>query len=102
MKIPATQFKAKCLKLMDTVARTREPVVITKHGREVARLVHAQPDPESLFGYMRGTVRLEGDLVAPIEAPWSALAGDEDHLYAGLGTTRSPATRPAKRKAAKA
>ena len=102
MKIPATQFKAKCLELMDTVARTREPVVITKHGREVARLVHAQPDPESLFGYMRGTVRLDGDLVAPIEAQWSALAGDEDHLYAGPGKVRALARRPAKRKAAKA
>ena len=102
MKIPATQFKAKCLKLMDTVARTREPVVITKHGREVARLIHAQPDPESMFGYMRGTVRLQGDVLAPIEGEWSALAGDEDHLYEGFGAARSRAKRPVKRKTGKA
>lgn len=101
MKIPATEFKAKCLKLMDTVARTGEPVVITKHGREVARLIHAQPEPESLFGYMRGTVRFKGDAVAPIEENWSALTGDEDHLYEVSRAARSRAGRPAKRKARK-
>ena len=102
MKIPATQFKAKCLKLMDTVARTREPVVITKHGREVARLIHAQPALESLFGYMTGTVRLAGDVLTPVEEGWSALAGDEDHLYEGPGAAGSRAGRPVKRKAGKA
>ena len=101
MKIPATEFKAKCLKLMDTVASTGEPVVITKHGREVARLIHAQPEPESLFGYMRGTVRFEGDIVAPIETEWSALAGDEDHLYEVSRAALSRVGRPAKRKARK-
>ena len=101
MKVTATEFKAKCLKVMDTVARTGEPVVITKHGREVARLVHAQPEPESLFGYMRGTVQFNGDVAAPIDEEWSALAGDEDHLYAASGTARASVRRPAKRKARK-
>ena len=98
MKIPATEFKAKCLKLMDTVARTGKPVVITKHGREVARLIHAQPEPESLFGYMRGTVRFKGDVAAPIREVWSALAGDEDHLHEGVRAARPGTRRPARRK----
>ena len=97
MKIPATEFKAKCLKLMDSVAKTGEPVVITKHGREVARLIHAQPEPESLFGYMRGTVQFKGDVAMPIEEEWSALAGDEDHLYESSRPARARARRPAKR-----
>ncbi|MGD0181663.1 MAG: type II toxin-antitoxin system Phd/YefM family antitoxin [Terriglobales bacterium] len=37
----AGQFKARCLKVMDEVRSTREPVVITKKGRPVAKLVHA-------------------------------------------------------------
>jgi prevent-host-death family protein len=37
-EITATQFKAHCLRVLDEVAETREPVVITKHGRPVARL----------------------------------------------------------------
>ena len=101
MKISATEFKAKCLKLMDTVARTGEPVVITKHGRDVAQLIHVQPGPESLFGYMRGTVRFERDVAAPVLGDWSALAGDEDHLYEGSRATRARARRPAKRKTRK-
>jgi len=101
MKISATEFKAKCLELMDTVVRTREPVVITRHGKEVARLIHAQPDPESLFGYMRGTVRFKGDVAAPIGETWSVLAGDEDHLFEVSRAARSRARRPAKRMARK-
>jgi prevent-host-death family protein len=37
-QITATQFKARCLRLLDEVAETGEPLVITKHGRPVARL----------------------------------------------------------------
>jgi prevent-host-death family protein len=39
MQIPAGEFKAKCLKLMDQVARSGVPIVITKHGKPVAKLV---------------------------------------------------------------
>ncbi len=102
MKIPATEFKAKCLKLMDRVAKTGEPVVITKRGREVARLIHVEPEPGSLFGYMRGTVRFAGDVATPIEGDWSALRGDEDYLYEESRAARSRARVSAKRKAGKA
>ena len=82
MNIPAAVFKAECLKLMDEVARTGQPVVITKHGKPVAQLVPMPPQPRSLFGYMKDTVRIKGDIVAPINEEWSALSGDEDHLFA--------------------
>lgn len=81
MNIPAAIFKAECLKLMDEVARTRQTIVITKHGRPVAQLVPVPAEARSLFGYMKNTVRIEGDVVAPIDEEWSALSGDEDHLY---------------------
>ena len=66
MKImPAGQFKARCLKVMDEVRSTREPVVITKKGRPVAKLVPAEGQPEDVFGCMKGEVEIVGDIVAP-------------------------------------
>jgi prevent-host-death family protein len=82
MDIPAAVFKAECLKLMDEVARTGQPVVITKHGKPVARLVPIPPESRSLFGYMKNTVQIKGDVVAPIKDEWSALSGEEDQLFA--------------------
>ena len=46
----ASEFKAKCLKIMDEVAATGGPVIITKHGVPVAQLVPAVQKPETLFG----------------------------------------------------
>ena len=82
LNIPAAAFKAECLKLMDEVARTGQPIVITKHGKPVARLVPIPAQPESLFGYMKDTFKIEGDVVAPVREAWSALSGDEDAFYA--------------------
>ena len=80
MDIPAAQFKAECLKLMDEVEKTRQPIVITKHGRPVAQLAPVLADTGSLFGYMRDTMRIQADVMAPLDIEWSALPGDEDHL----------------------
>jgi prevent-host-death family protein len=80
MSIPAAVFKAECLKLMDEVARTGQPIVITKHGRPVAQLVPVPAEPESLFGYMSDTLTIQGDVVAPTGEPWSADAGGQDPL----------------------
>jgi prevent-host-death family protein len=78
MSIPAAIFKAECLKLMDEVARTGQPVVITKHGKPVAQLVPVPAEPKSLFGYMRNTVTIKGDVVAPTGESWSADSGKQD------------------------
>ena len=71
MEISAGEFKAKCLKLMDNVARTHEPLVITKHGKPVAMMVPVLPEPaKPLFGYMAGTATVRGDIVAPLDVEW--------------------------------
>lgn len=80
MSIPAAVFKAECLRLMDEVARTGQPIVITKHGKPVAQLVPVPADPESLFGYMGDTVTITGDIVAPIGEPWNSDSGEHDSL----------------------
>ncbi len=92
MDVPAAKFKAECLKLMDLVEKTREPIIITKHGRPVAQLAPVPAEKNSLFGYMRDTLKIRGDVVAPIAEEWSASSGDEDHLC-----TRGPG-RPARKK----
>ena len=70
----ASEFKAKCLKIMDEVAATGEPVIITKHGVPVAQLVPAVQKPETLFGALQGSVTNLGDIVGPIDAAWETLA----------------------------
>lgn len=71
--IPATQFKAQCLAILDTVQRKRTVVVISKHGKPVAKLVPIDADPvPSLYGSMKGTVLRVGDILSPIEDEWNA------------------------------
>ena len=65
--IPASTFKAKCLALLDRVAETGEPLVVTKRGRPVARVV---PMPSAQSGSLRGSVTVRGDIVAPILDSW--------------------------------
>ena len=91
MQIPAGEFKAKCLQLMDRVARTREPIVITKRGRAVAKLVPPDdPAPRPLlFGYMAGSAEIRGDIVQSAPLEWSAATGEEDELYSDLGPPAS-------------
>jgi prevent-host-death family protein len=96
MNIPAAVFKAECLHLMDEVARTGQPIVITKHGKPVAQLVPIPAPPESLFGYMKDTLNIKGDVVASLREEWSALSGDEDPLYAVAPAKSRP--RRAKRR----
>ncbi|HEY3326813.1 MAG TPA: type II toxin-antitoxin system prevent-host-death family antitoxin [Novimethylophilus sp.] len=73
MEIPAGEFKAKCLKLMDEVASTHESVVITKRGKPVAMMVPVEPEQAApLFGYMSGTATVRGDIIAPIDVEWEA------------------------------
>ena len=69
--IAASEFKAECLSLLDSVAKTRRPLVITKRGKPVARLV-PMPDAPALFGALSASVVGEGDLVSGIAEAWDA------------------------------
>lgn len=74
-KIPAGEFKARCLALMDEVQRSGGEYVITKRGVPVARLLPASAERRPLLGSLRGTVTTVGDIVSPIDDAWSALEG---------------------------
>lgn len=65
--VPAGEFKARCLALLDLVAETGQELVVTKRGKPVARLVPAEAPPS-----LSGSVVWEGDLISPIGEEWGA------------------------------
>lgn len=68
-KIAAAAFKAQCLTLMDDVRATKRPLLITKRGKPVAKLVPVEDDMDDFIGRLKGVFRVVGDIEAPIEPP---------------------------------
>jgi len=66
-KMPAGEFKARCLAVIDNVQKTKEPVLITKRGRAVAKLVPAEESTPEFLGKLEGIVKVMGDIESPIE-----------------------------------
>ena len=64
--LPAAEFKAKCLALIDQVHETGTPITITKRGRVVARLVPAGHEDDKPWLALRGQGRWTGDRVRPV------------------------------------
>lgn len=73
--IKASEFKAKCLALMDEVARTGEPIRITKSGKPIAELRPVSTvKPASPFGWHKGRIKERGDIIEPVDVDaWEAL-----------------------------
>jgi prevent-host-death family protein len=68
----AGEFKARCLRVMDQVAATGEAVVITKRGTPVVRVMPVGRRPAELFGALRGSLAIVGDVVSPTGERWDA------------------------------
>ena len=75
--IAISQFKATCLAVLERVRKTGQPILVTRRGKPVAQI---QPPPppvprtKSLFGSMRGTAEVVGDIVSPLpEGDWEVL-----------------------------
>ena len=80
--IKASEFKAKCLKLMDEIAESGEEIVITKNGRPVSRLLPYREKTRMAFGRNRDNIRILGDIVEPMPAEWFEAADDsEEDLF---------------------
>ncbi len=73
--IQASEFKAKCLGLMDQVARTGETILVTKNGKPVAELwPHRPPRAKSILGIHKGQIEILGDIISPVGTSlWKAL-----------------------------
>jgi len=72
--IQASEFKAKCLSLMDDVARSGKALVVTKNGRPIVELrPYTGGRTDSPFG-LHPTLKITGDILAPLdEFAWEVL-----------------------------
>ncbi len=68
----ASEFKAKCLHLMDEVNRTGEEITITKNGKPVSVLKPYRRIRETLFGLHKGKIQSKDDLIDPLDIDWDA------------------------------
>ena len=68
-KMAAGKFKTHCLAVMDAVRATGEPVVVTKRGAPVVKVVPVKSDDEELLGFMAGEFKITGDIESPVLPP---------------------------------
>ncbi len=68
----ASEFKAKCLALMDQVNETGDEIIITKNGKPVSVLRAYKKIPKTLFGRSKGKIKMMDDLIEPVGEKWDA------------------------------
>jgi prevent-host-death family protein len=62
----ASAFKARCLAVMDDVQATGVPVVVTKRGKPVVKVVPFDSEQDDIFGFMKGKFKIVGDIESPV------------------------------------
>jgi prevent-host-death family protein len=72
-QMPAGVFKAHCLTVMREVQATGEPLVITKRGAPVVKVVPVASEKNDVFGFMAGKVKIVGDIESPIPVEWRVM-----------------------------
>lgn len=65
----ASAFKARCLKVMDDIQATGEPVVVTKRGKPIVKVAPAEPEKNDILGFMAGEFEIVGDIESPVVPP---------------------------------
>lgn len=60
--IGAAQFKEKCLAILDDIGP--EGIVVTKHGKPVARLIPISADSADLIGCLKDEIEIKGDVLS--------------------------------------
>jgi len=70
-KVAISKFKAQCLELI-TKLRENDPLIITKRGKAIARVMPIRENKETLFGKFKGQVEIKGDIISSIEDEWEA------------------------------
>jgi prevent-host-death family protein len=65
-QMQASAFKARCLSVMDDVQATGEPVIVTKRGKPVVKVVPMKPEKDDIFGFMADKFDIVGDIESPV------------------------------------
>lgn len=68
----AAKFKAQCLALIDSVAQNHEPIIITKHGKPMVKVVPIDESKDINLKPLKGVATYIGDIVSPIDEEWEA------------------------------
>jgi len=76
-EIAISEFKAKCLALLEQVAKTKQPLRITRFGKPIAEVIPptSVEDRDKWIGSMRDSMQILGDIVSPAneEDDWEVL-----------------------------
>jgi prevent-host-death family protein len=72
-QMAASTFKAKCLAVLRQVRTTGEPVVVTRRGKPDVKLTRIEPENDDIFGFMRGKIKVVGDIESPIPVEWKVM-----------------------------
>lgn len=73
MLVAIDEFQKDCLKFLEQIQHDGEQIVITRSGEPVAKLVAVNAEePKSVFGIMKGTVTIHGDITGPVGEEWEA------------------------------
>ena len=62
----ASLFKARCLRVMNDIQATGEPVIVTKRGKPVVKVVPVESEKDDIFGFMAGKFTIVGDIESPV------------------------------------
>lgn len=62
----ASAFKARCLAVMDDIQATGEPVVVTKRGKPVVKVIPIKSGKDDIFGFMADKFEIVGDIESPV------------------------------------
>lgn len=75
-EVAISEFKAKCLSLLDQVQKTKKPIRVTRRGKPVAEVIPPSPvRSKDWIGSMKGKSRILGDIISPAGDPsdWEVL-----------------------------
>jgi prevent-host-death family protein len=70
--VPATEFKAHCLALLEEVRQTRQSLLVTRHGKPVAEISPYMPKSAEQVNPLKGSILFEGDVISPLEEKWDS------------------------------
>jgi prevent-host-death family protein len=71
--IAATDFKAHCLAILEEVRQTRQPLVVTRHGKPVAEISPYVAKRSTQENSLKGSILHQGDLISPIDVRWDSV-----------------------------
>jgi prevent-host-death family protein len=71
-RVTASELKTRSAEVLERVVQTRTPVIITRRGRPIAKLVPVEAPEGSLFGIARGSITVHADIIDPIDVTWES------------------------------